>query len=211
VLVVSAGGGLTCAGANGAFGAAVEDRLGRTYALTCAHVVTPPWAHAPWSPVEIPAPGVAASTTIGTVADWTRFDRGSANTADAALVALPADVSASNAALRLRDTAIPNLTIDDMNARSGEQVTIVAPRGPIQAVIGSVVDDQAIDFLGYEFLFSNIVQCRAETKPGDSGSAVVDAAGHFVGLHFAGEGLVGYFVMSRKILQVFSTYELRLL
>ena len=212
---LGAGASIGSEGLSGTLGAVVQDRLGRRYALTCAHVVAPWWKQPPYERVQSPAAADAhaAAEIIGTVADWTELDSSGPNTVDAALVALEPNVSATNQPLHLGPgTALASLTLKELGRLHGQTVTIASQRGHVTGILDSIGNDLPFNFTGREFRFFNIVGYRAAVQAGDSGAAVMDEQGRVIGLHFAGQpsGDHGYCIPSRTILTAFASHGLNL-
>jgi hypothetical protein len=207
----TAGAGISAAGANGTLGAVVVDALGVRFGLTCAHVV------APWSrpnplgtPVTLALPGGQQSEAFGTVDAWTLFSALDENTADAALIRLDPDMTVDNAlgtGALLDDTPIAALDL-----LHGKAIRIRTRRGEVSGLVDSVKNVLTFGFAGRDFTFSNILAYQANVMAGDSGSSVVFGTDRLLGLHFAGNGVIGpgYCVTGRKILQAFPNRQLRL-
>lgn len=54
-------------------------------------------------------------------------------------------------------------------------------------------------FNGRHYVFSDVIEYVADTRTGDSGSAVVDANGTLIGMHFYGDGNLGYAIAATSL------------
>ena len=52
---------------------------------------------------------------------------------------------------------------------------------------------------GRVYYFSDTIQYKADVRPGDSGSALVDSVGMLYGMHFYGQGNVGYAMSAPRL------------
>ena len=199
-------------GLNGTMGAAVRDKDGQVYALTCAHVVAPRLRNPLGEPVESPADldGAAGANTMGAVVDWTVLDPDGINTVDAALVRPAAGVTLSNAHLALStQSRLSNLSINQLVGMASEPVFVETQRGTVDGLIDSTHNNLPFSFGLQDFRFSDVVSYVAAVRSGDSGSAVLAGPNRdVIGLHFAGGEGLGYAVLARTIRRAFAVHEL---
>jgi hypothetical protein len=199
----------------GTIGVGVIDAWGRTYAMSCTHVVAAPDNPNSFRrPAESPsAPGLpVGANVVGQVFDWINIGPGT-NYADAGLILLdPAAAVVTNATLGMAagQNAI-YLQASDYASFAGRQVTVFTSRGPVAATAGLVYNGVVFTLNRTDFTFSSVLSYTASSgglQGGDSGAAVVDSAsGQFLGLHMGGPGGgLGYCTIAPLIWQDFQAY-----
>ena len=170
----------------GTFGAVLRERAGaRRFLLSNAHVLAP----GPQARVGDPIFGSGDDAEIARLSAWSRVSAGGPVRVDAAIAEVdPERVSAAIEGLGL-PTGTSNLIFEGMPVKlrghgSGAVRTSVVLdanfRVPGDLAAGSEVTTP------FDLSFVDQVMCEVFTEPGDSGSAVLNADGRLVGLHFWG-------------------------
>jgi hypothetical protein len=186
----------------------------REFALTCAHVVAPPWSETPLADIDTPAlvDGPAGSRVFGSVHDWSKLRAGFELKVDAALIRPVLSVKLSNAPLQLGDDPchVEPSVRDFLAAHPGAgELEIFTGRGARRAIVEGFVDKE-IELRRQLYFFPRVLQYRADVQPGDSGSVVIDLLTRCViGIHFAGDApRTGYSIPIENILSLFKDYRL---
>lgn len=185
----------------------------REFALTCAHVVAPPWSEVLDTPIDSPAilEGPAGTSIFGTLHDWSRLRAGFELTVDAALIKPNLGVRLSNEPLSLGDDPchVAPTVRAFLAANPGvAQLEIFTGRGVHVADIGPFVDKD-VELRKKLYSFAQVLSYQADVHPGDSGSVVIEPLSRsVVGVHFAGEPKTGYSISIENILGLFSDYKL---
>ena len=108
---------------------------------------------------------------------------------DAALVDVSDQINALPTVLR--SGRVKTLALTGQYPPTGSQLTILSPNGEKTATYDNPVDDitlpaQRYKNGSYDLKFRSLLSYMAPCQDGDSGSAVIDAAGTLFGMHFYG-------------------------
>lgn len=201
-------------GTSGTLGVAVTGSTGRRFILTCAHVAAPVNARA-GDAIESPADGdkLPGPNKVGSLFSFSQLSTTQTNQVDAALVDLAPGsghrVSNSNLRLSLppRFSSLSEFNFAQFRNRVVERFSLAAAGGSMNATAQGIIQSIGVDLL-FNFgmtvplRFSNVVEVAytSSTAAGDSGAAIIDASTREVlGIHFAGIGNRGFFIMGSKI------------
>ncbi len=203
-------------GETGTFGLHVQNSAGASYALTCAHVVAPPWnKHPAGQGVDSPAVDVqnAGQEAFGKVESWSILDPTIYNTVDAALIRADGSIQLRNDSLTLGATPSFVDSFDTfLKANPSAAIEIHSRRGIVKGNLDAIENQHPVNFgTTQTFYFSRIVSYTAPVRAGDSGSVVIDTASRKVlGLHFAGDDGTnrGYCIPFQNILSLYKDSQL---
>jgi hypothetical protein len=211
---VSAGSTIsTPAGRFGVVAVKVVDFGLREFALTCAHVVAPPWSEVQGTPIDSPAilNAPAGARVFGTLYDWSRLRDGFGLTVDAALIRPNLGVRLSNESLSLGDDprhVTPTVSAFLAANPHVGKLEIFTGRRVLVADVGPFVDKD-VELRKKLYSFRQVLSYQADVLPGDSGSVVLEPLSRsVVGIHFAGDAKTGYSIPIENILGLFSDYQL---
>lgn len=166
-------------------------RDGKSYLLSCEHVLKPKNINGKIQVVQ-PAvndgSGTGMNNRIGTIIKTAGLSETGHNTIDAAIVRLFPDLSSQN--LTLGKTK--RIFSIDRTLRQGIGVTMFGrSSGVVNGVICDTTTDMKLDYryLGWKQLltFSAISKCDYPSSPGDSGAPIINSnTGKLIGMHIAG-------------------------
>lgn len=179
------------------------EQPGERYVLSCYHVFSPSLTELPGAIRCRVSPGGPAIGPLLEIADPDGPDV--ALDAALALVEDSAVTALSCHARRLTSRATDydlSVLVDQTQlyvyARGG-----AGRRGPLDAFFQSLFPNPvAFDYratAGRVLYFSDTLQYVAPVQPGDSGAAVADATGKLYGMHFYGEGNVGFALSAPRL------------
>ena len=191
-----------------------ESKDGKTYLISCEHVLHPK-SHSQLTRVVQPAmqdgPGTGSYSYIGEDVSVAGLTENEDNSIDAAILKLPKKVGVQNLML---GTNFPLIRTGAQFDVGSDVVFVGRSSGINEGKIVCTDVSKSFDYEGSgwtkQLSFSDIVCCKYKQYclPGDSGAPVVDPiSGSLIGLHFAGDKKFGFFC---RIQQVFDAFNVEL-
>lgn len=183
----------------------VCDANAQRYVLTCYHVFVPDMQY----PADAGSSCVvsATSTQIGDMkdaADPSALDAALAAVEDTNVTTAP--VWSQSPVSRASDYDLttlvdhPALYVFARATTPPGTTSHMRRTGPLDAQFVSILPMHSFPYPGVgTFTFSDVIEYKATVFPGDSGSAVMDGDGKLFGMHFYGQGNLGYALSAPRL------------